>query len=76
VRDRSTKEPLPVKDCEQIFHEALKRGVLLPNATNVLRIVPPLVMSSALAARGLDLMEEAFEAYARTRRPSANKAGS
>jgi 4-aminobutyrate aminotransferase / (S)-3-amino-2-methylpropionate transaminase / 5-aminovalerate transaminase len=66
VRDRATKEQLSSKLCADLFHAILRRGVLIPSAAAVMRIVPPLMISEELATKGLDLMEQAFEEFQRT----------
>jgi 4-aminobutyrate aminotransferase / (S)-3-amino-2-methylpropionate transaminase / 5-aminovalerate transaminase len=66
VRDRSTKEPLPAELCAELFRQIMRRGVLIPSVAHVMRIVPPLMISEALAVKGLDLMEDAFEAFQRS----------
>lgn len=65
VRDRETKEPISQAEAEQLFFECLRRGLLVPSAASIMRIVPPLVLSRELADRGLDLLEESIAALER-----------
>ncbi len=63
VRDRRTKEPISAAEAEQLYLEVVRRGVLVSNAGQTLRITPPLVLSEELADRGLDLFEQAVSAF-------------
>lgn len=65
VRDRETKEPIRQAEAEYLFHQCLQRGLLVPTATYIMRIVPPLNISQALADKGLDLLEESIDALER-----------
>jgi len=71
VRDKESKTPLDGGLCAQVFSEIMRRGVLIPSAAHVMRVVPPLVIDAELAMRGADLMEEAFEAFDRSARVAA-----
>jgi 4-aminobutyrate aminotransferase / (S)-3-amino-2-methylpropionate transaminase / 5-aminovalerate transaminase len=68
VRDKETKEPLAQELCGEIFRHVYQRGLLIPNASYILRIVPPLTITRELADRGLDIFEEALEAFSKTAR--------
>jgi 4-aminobutyrate aminotransferase-like enzyme len=65
VRDRETKEPIGQAEAEYLFFQCLRRGLLVPSAASIMRIVPPLVLSLELADKGLDLLEESIEALER-----------
>lgn len=65
VRDRDTKEPISQAEAEYLFFECLRRGLLVPTATALMRIVPALNLSMALADKGLDLLEESIDALER-----------
>jgi 4-aminobutyrate aminotransferase-like enzyme len=69
VRDRRTKEPISADEAERLYWEILRRGILLSNAGQILRITPPLVLSQELADRGLGLFEEAVTAFEASLRP-------
>ncbi|MFH1724665.1 MAG: aspartate aminotransferase family protein [Elusimicrobiota bacterium] len=65
VKDRKTKELLPKPSCRLIFEEALRRGLLTMAYSPVIRINPPLNITAEQADRGLDLLEETFEAVSK-----------
>lgn len=62
VSDRKSKEPLAKENCRMIFDEALKRGLITMAYSPVLRLNPPLVLTREEADRGLDILEESFQA--------------
>lgn len=62
VRDRETKEPISQTEAEFLFHQCLRRGLLVPTATAVMRVVPALNISQALADKGLDILDESIGA--------------
>jgi 4-aminobutyrate aminotransferase-like enzyme len=45
----------------------LKRGVLVASASPIMRITPPLVLSKVLADRALDLIDESFAEFEKSR---------
>lgn len=61
VKDRQTKEPLAPQVTERIFHEALRRGLLLMGYFPRVRINPPLVITEAQAQEGIDILDEVFQ---------------
>jgi 4-aminobutyrate aminotransferase-like enzyme len=65
VRDRETKQPISEREAEYLFQQCLQRGLLVPTATAIMRIVPPLNISQELADRGLDILEESIAALER-----------
>lgn len=65
VRDRETKELISQEEAEYLFHQCLRRGLLVPTATAIMRIVPPLNISQALADKGLDILEESIASLER-----------
>jgi 4-aminobutyrate aminotransferase / (S)-3-amino-2-methylpropionate transaminase / 5-aminovalerate transaminase len=71
VRDKGTREPISVAEAEQLYLEVVKRGVLVSNAGQILRITPPLVLSQELADRGLDLFDQAVTAFEASLRVNA-----
>ncbi|MCE7988605.1 MAG: aspartate aminotransferase family protein [Caldilinea sp. CFX5] len=62
VRNRVTKELISTQEATFLFQQALQRGLMLPTATPVLRIMPSMVISQELADKGLDLLEESINA--------------
>ncbi|MDJ0948348.1 MAG: aspartate aminotransferase family protein [Alphaproteobacteria bacterium] len=64
VRDRVSKEPLDKHITRQLFHEALKRGLVTMSYSHVIRINPPLVITEDEARQGVAILDEAFAAIA------------
>jgi len=62
VKNRASKELLSKEQCRMVFEEALTRGLLTMAYSPVIRINPPLVITEQEAMKGLDLLEETFEA--------------
>jgi len=60
VRDLKTREPLSRKVTEQIFLEALKRGVVTMTYFPRVRINPPLVITEEQAETGVAILDEVF----------------
>ncbi|MGH7839261.1 MAG: aspartate aminotransferase family protein, partial [Candidatus Binataceae bacterium] len=60
VSDRETRQPLGRKVMELIFHEALKRGLLLMGYFPRVRINPPLVITREQAQAGADILDDVF----------------
>ena len=59
VKDRATREPHREAG-RLVYQKAFRRGVAwIPSGHN-LRITPPLIMSTEVAAKGLDIIEEAI----------------
>ena len=65
VSDRTTKEPLPKKICEEIFQDGLHRGLLAMSYTHAIRLQPALTIDRETALSGLSLLREAIEAVSR-----------
>ena len=63
--DRTTKEPLPKKICEEIFQDGLRRGLLAMSYTHAIRLQPALTIDRETALSGLSLLREAIEAVSR-----------
>lgn len=60
VRDLKTREPLSRRVTEQIFLEALRRGVITMTYFPRVRINPPLVISEEQAETGVAILDEVF----------------
>ncbi len=60
VRDRQSKRALGRQVMEQVFTEALKRGLLLMGYFPRVRINPPLVITEEQAEAGIAIMDEVF----------------
>ncbi|MGE0684792.1 MAG: aspartate aminotransferase family protein, partial [Candidatus Binatia bacterium] len=64
VKDRQTKTELRREVTEQIFLEALKRGLLVMGYLARMRLNPPLTISMELADTGLAILDEVFQLIA------------
>lgn len=60
VRDRKTREMLGRSVTETIFHEALRRGLLVMGYFPRMRINPPLVITREQADTGISILDEVF----------------
>ncbi len=60
VRDLKTREPLSRKVTEQIFMEALRRGIVTMTYFPRVRINPPLVITEQQAETGMAILDEVF----------------
>jgi 4-aminobutyrate aminotransferase len=67
VQDRDTKERISQEDAEKLYRMILKRGVLVASAAPIMRITPPLVLSKVLADRAVDLIDDAFAEFEKSR---------
>lgn len=65
VRDKHTREPLSRKDCEWIFRECLRRGLLVMAYAPRVRINPPLVLTEPQAQEGAAILDEVLMDFAR-----------
>ncbi|MBI5625286.1 MAG: aspartate aminotransferase family protein [Elusimicrobia bacterium] len=65
VSDRKTKKPLSGSITRELFDEALKRGLLSMCYNPVIRINPPLVITTEEALRGADIFEESLATVAK-----------
>ncbi len=59
VKDRDTKEPFPEAG-KLVYQRAFQKGLAWVPAGHILRMSPPIVMDRAVAARGMDIIEEAI----------------
>jgi 4-aminobutyrate aminotransferase/(S)-3-amino-2-methylpropionate transaminase len=60
VRNLKTREPLSRKVTEQIFLEALRRGIVTMTYFPRVRINPPLVITEEQAETGIAILDEVF----------------
>ncbi len=60
VKGNNTKEKLDKKYTEMVFHECLKRGLIVMGYNPDIRIYPPLIITEEIAEEGISIMEEAF----------------
>ncbi len=61
VKDRKTNEKLDKKYTQILFHEALKRGLIMMGYNPDIRINPPLVITKEIAEEGINIFEEAIK---------------
>jgi 4-aminobutyrate aminotransferase-like enzyme len=66
VRDRATKELLPREMTRALYQECLRRGLVAMCYSPVIRINPPLIITEEQALAGLDILDGALGAVART----------
>jgi 4-aminobutyrate aminotransferase-like enzyme len=59
VKDRTTKEPFDEAG-KLVYQEAFRRGLAWIPAGHILRMSPPLVMDTEVAAKCMDIIEEAI----------------
>jgi 4-aminobutyrate aminotransferase-like enzyme len=59
VKDPETREP-NLEACRRIYRKGFERGVSWIPAKHNLRLSPPLIMTEEVAARALDIIEEAI----------------
>ncbi|MFI5252354.1 MAG: aspartate aminotransferase family protein [Bacteroidota bacterium] len=60
VKDKKTKEKLDKETCKLIFHECLKRGLIVMGYNPDIRINPPLIIDEATADEGIEIMADVF----------------
>jgi 4-aminobutyrate aminotransferase len=67
VRDRTTKE-MAIKERNNVIQRCFRKGLLLLGCgSNVIRMVPPLVISKHHADTALSILDEAFTAVENSR---------
>ena len=59
VRDKATREPFHEAG-NMVYQSAFRKGLAWATAGNILRITPPIVMSTELMGKGLDIIEESI----------------
>ena len=59
VKDRATKEPF-VEAGERVYQKAFRKGLAWIPAGHILRMSPPLIMEEPVAAKAMDLIDEAI----------------
>ena len=59
VKDRATKEPFDEAG-KLVYQRAFQKGLAWVPAGHILRMSPPIVMSHEVAAKGMDIIEEAI----------------
>jgi len=59
VKDKATKEPF-AEAGRKVYQGAFRRGLAWVPAGHILRMSPPIVMEEEIAAKGMDIIEEAI----------------
>lgn len=59
VKDRSTKEPFDDAG-KRVYISAFKKGIAWIPAGHILRLSPPIIMDEEVAAKGMDIIDEAI----------------
>ncbi len=59
VQDRTTKEPFDEAG-KRVYQKAFRKGLAWIPAGHILRLSPPIIMDEAIAAKGMDIVEEAI----------------
>jgi len=59
VKDRTTKEPFTAAG-ERVYQKAFRKGLAWIPAGHILRMSPPLIMEEPVAAKAMDLIDEAI----------------
>ncbi len=59
VKDRKTKEPF-AEAGKEVYQRAFRKGLAWVPAGHILRMSPPIVMEQEIAAKGMDIIEEAI----------------
>jgi len=59
VKDRTTKEPFDEAG-KLVYIRAFKKGIAWIPAGHILRLSPPLIMDEEVAAKGMDIIDEAI----------------
>lgn len=61
VKDKTTKEPLPKKVCQEIFMAHLKRGLLTMSYAPSFRIQPAMTIDEGTIDTAVEIMTEVFD---------------
>ncbi len=59
VKDRATKEPFDEAG-KHVYRKAFQKGLAWIPAGHILRLSPPIIMDEEIAAKGMDLVDEAI----------------
>lgn len=64
VKDRNTKEPFPEAG-KLVYQKAFSKGLAWVPAGHILRLSPPIIMTEEVAAKAIDIIEEAIDKTSR-----------
>ncbi|HZO90682.1 MAG TPA: aspartate aminotransferase family protein [Chthonomonadaceae bacterium] len=59
VKDRATKEPFDEAG-KRVYQKAFQKGLAWIPAGHILRLSPPIIMDEEIAAKGMDIIDEAI----------------
>ena len=59
VKDRETKEPFDEAG-RKVYVSAFRKGLAWIPAGHILRLSPPIIMDEEVAAKGMDILDEAI----------------
>ncbi len=59
VKDPATKEPFDEAG-KRVYQKAFKKGLAWIPAGHILRLSPPIIMDEEVAAKGMDIVDEAI----------------
>lgn len=59
VKDRATKEPFDEAG-KRVYQKAFRKGLAWIPAGHILRLSPPIIMDEEIAAKGMDIVDEAI----------------
>ena len=59
VKDRASKEPFTAAG-EMVYRKAFQKGLAWIPAGHILRMSPPLIMEESVAAKAMDIIDEAI----------------
>jgi 4-aminobutyrate aminotransferase-like enzyme len=59
VKDRTTKEPFDEAG-KRVYQKAFRKGLAWIPAGHILRLSPPIIMDEEVAAKGMDIVDEAI----------------
>jgi 4-aminobutyrate aminotransferase-like enzyme len=59
VKDRATREPFDEAG-KRVYQKAFRKGLAWIPAGHILRLSPPIIMDEAVAAKGMDIVDEAI----------------
>jgi 4-aminobutyrate aminotransferase-like enzyme len=59
VKDRTTKEPFDEAG-KRVYQKAFRKGLAWIPAGHILRLSPPIIMDEEIAAKGMDIVDEAI----------------
>jgi 4-aminobutyrate aminotransferase-like enzyme len=62
VKDRQTKVPLTEREASSIWLDVVMQGVLMPYGTNILKLLPPLIIDKTIADTMVSIIDQSLHA--------------